>query len=108
MSMNLSRGGAGGGSGEPDLDQYEWPDEKPPFYGARIPVDDAGQAWVRRHVRAGAPSLYDVFGPDAEHLAAVQLADGRRIIGFGRDTLYAVHFDEFDLVYLERYGMPRL
>ncbi len=108
MSMSLSRGGGSGATGESDLDQYEWPDDKPPFYGSRIPVDGARHAWVRRHVRAGAPSLYDVFGPDAEHVGTVQLADGRRVIGFGSEALYAVHFDEFDLVYLERYRLPPL
>jgi hypothetical protein len=38
----------------------------------------------------------------------VELADGRRILGFGEDAVYVAYNDEFDLVYLERYALPAM
>jgi hypothetical protein len=111
--MSFSRGGnmrlAGGDEDEDSgLDRYDWPDRKPPFYDARILVDDAGRAWVRRHVEAGERPTFDVFDDDAERVATVRLPLGRRIVGFGPNGLYVVNVDEFDLNYLERYDMPAL
>ncbi len=103
MSMQATRGGGGGNS---DLDQYQWPDIKPPFYADRIAVDAQGRAWVRRHVDAGDPPLYDVFGGDGSRLAQVQLAMGRRVVGFGSDAVYMVETDEFGLQTLERHPAP--
>ena len=102
MSMSFAR--AGGGARE--IDQYTWPEIKPPFYGGRIPVDPANRAWVRRHVEAGEPSTYDVFDQAGQRVGTVLLDGGKRVVGFGRGTVYVVAFDEFDLNYLERYAMP--
>lgn len=106
--VSMSRGGADSGDDDPDLDQFDWPDVKPPFYDGLIPVDGRGRAWVRRHLDAGEPPMYDVFGSDARHVGSVVLPEGRRIVGFGDGVLYAVVLDEFDLNYLERYAIPAL
>jgi len=106
MSMSFARGGRGGEDRE--IDQYPWPEVKPPFYGGRIPVDPEGRAWVRRQVEAGEPSTYDVFGQAGNPVGTVLLDGGRRVVGFGNGTVYVVAFDEFDLNYLERYAMPSL
>lgn len=115
VSMSMDGGGAqmafrrgGGRPGEAGLDQYEWPERKPPFYNEGLRVDGQGRAWVRRHVEAGEPPLYDVFGPDAAHLGSVRLPADRRLVGFGAGRLYAVYMDEFDLNTLERYALPAL
>jgi hypothetical protein len=71
-------------------------------------VDARDRAWVRRHVRAGDPSTYDVFDADGNRVGSVLLESGKRIVGFGRGTVYVVAFDEFDLNYLERYALPDL
>ena len=105
-AMNFARGGAGAGPRE--IDQYNWPDRKPPFYQGRIPIDPSGRAWVRRHVRAGAPSTYDVFDRRGVRVGTVTLASGKRVIGFGRNAVYVVAYDEVDLNYLERYALPAL
>jgi hypothetical protein len=102
MSMSFAR--AGGGARE--IDQYTWPEVKPPFYSGRVPVDPASRAWVRRHVKAGEPSTYDVFDKAGNRVETVLLEGGRRVVGFGSGTVYVVAFDEFDLNYLERYAMP--
>jgi hypothetical protein len=106
MSMSFARSGRGGEDRE--IDQYTWPDEKPPFYGGRVPVDPRGRAWVRRQVRAGEPSTYDVFDPSGARVGTVLLDNGKRVVGFGEGAVYVVAFDEFDLNYLERYAMPTL
>lgn len=103
MSMQFARGGA---TEARAVDQYTWPETKPPFYGVRIPVDPNGRAWVRRHVEAGAESTYDVFDSQGNRVETVLLPHGKRVVGFGDGVLYVVAFDEFDLAYLERYPMP--
>lgn len=105
MSMQASRGGDSGGD---DLDQYDWPDVKPPFYQGGIPVDPQGRAWIRRHVAAGAAPMYDVFGADGSRVGQVALAEGRRVVGFGDGTVYIVHTDPFGLQSLERHSAPSL
>ncbi len=104
MSMSFARGGRGGGARE--IDQYPWPQEKPPFYSGRIPVDPIGRAWVRRHVEAGEASTYDVFDGAGALVGTVLLEHGKRVIGFGPSGVYVASYDEFDLNYLERYAMP--
>jgi len=104
MSMSFARGGSGGGARE--IDRYSWPEEKPPFYSGRIPVDPMGRAWVRRHMDAGEASTYDVFDSAGARVGTVLLKHGNRVIGFGQSEVYVVSYDEFDLNYLERYAMP--
>ena len=104
MSMQFARGG------ETDaraVDQFSWPDTKPAFYGGRIPVDPLGRAWIRRHVDAGEESTYDVFDASGNPLGTVALPHGKRVVGFGPESLYVVAFDDLDLSYLERYPLPR-
>lgn len=103
MAMGFARQG---GNANRELDRYPWPDEKPAIYSGRIPVDPAGRAWVRRHVEAGEPSSYDVFDETLSLVGNVVLDHGKRVIGFGRDVVFVVSYDEFDLNYLERYAMP--
>jgi hypothetical protein len=104
MSMSFARGGSQTRTRE--LDQYPWPELKPPFYSGRIPVDPEGRAWVRRHVEAGEGSTYDVFDGRGELVETLVLGAGKRVVGFGRASIYVVSFDEFDLNYLERYSLP--
>jgi hypothetical protein len=106
VQMGFQRGGPGGSRRE--IDQYDWPDVKAPFYQGRIPVDSEGRAWVRRHRRAGEPALYDVFGTDGDILGSITLPGEGTIVGFGRRAIYVVTYDEFDLNYLQRFAMPAL
>jgi len=103
MVMTASRGGA---SNDDDLDEYEWPDFKPAFYGRPIPVDPSGRAWVRRHLESGEAPVYDVFDGAGEREMIVELPPERRVVSFGDGTLYVVHMDEYGLQYLERYALP--
>ena len=95
------------GGGSDDVDDYEWPETLPPFTGS-ILVDPEGRAWLRRHQPVGAPFLYDIFTPDAEHAAMVEIAEGHTVMGFGDGVVYATFRDEVDLVYIERYRLPEM
>jgi len=106
MSMSFARGGRD--SGPREIDQYTWPEVKPPFYGGRIPVDSRNRAWVRRHVKSGEASTYDVFDGAGNRVGTVVLESGRRVVGFGEGSVYVVAFDDLDLNYLERYALPGL
>jgi hypothetical protein len=103
MSMSFARGGGGS---DREIDQYTWPEEKPPIYSGRIPIDPTGRAWVRRHVEAGEASTYDIFDLTGSVVGSVELGHGKRVIGFGNNSVYVVSYDQFDLNYLERYDMP--
>lgn len=103
-NMNM-RAGRGGAPGNDDLDGYEWPDGKPAFF-QRIPVDPTGRAWVRRHTAAGDAPTYDLFDGSGTRTATIELPAERRVVAFGDGVVYAVRMDEFDLQYLERYGLP--
>jgi hypothetical protein len=104
MSMSFSRGGPGTRSRA--IDQYQWPDRKPPFFAGRIPIDPMGRAWVRRQVEAGEPSTYDIFDAAGTRVGTFLLENGSRVVGFGKSSVYVVAFDELDLSYLRRYAMP--
>lgn len=95
------------GGGSDDIDDYEWPETLPPFTGS-ILIDPEGRAWLRRHQPAGAPYLYDIFTPDAEHAGMVAMAEGHTVIDFGDGVVYATFNDEVDLVYIERYRLPEM
>jgi streptogramin lyase len=102
-NTNFSRGGRPPGL---DIDAFEWPETKPAFAPRGTYVDFAGRVWVQRYVEAGAPSLYDVFGPDGRLSGQVELPEGRRLVGFSRDHVYLARTDELDFQWLERYPEP--
>lgn len=108
VSSGISSGGSRNltmGAGSEDVDDYDWPENLPAFTGS-ILVDPEGRAWLRRHQPAGAPHLYDIFTPDAEHTGTVEIANGHSVIGFGNGVVYATFKNEVDLVYIERYRLP--
>jgi hypothetical protein len=106
--MQMSFGRGGGGGRDESINDYTWPEAKPPFYSGRIPVDPMNRAWVQRHVQAGSSATYDVFARTGERVATFELPHGSRIVGFGRESVYVVSPDDFDLNYLKRYAMPSM
>lgn len=97
--------GRGGGSGGPDIDNLEWPEAKPAFVGNGVWVTPEGDMWVRRHVAAGEPVRFDVFGPEANVQGAITLPAGRQVVGFGRGAVYVTRTDDLGLQWLERYRL---
>ncbi len=90
---------------EPDLDEVDFPEHKPPFPASGVQTTPEGKVWVLRHQRARDETrpLYDVFDGSGQLIRRVQLPEGRRLVGFGDGVLYAVATDEDDLQWLERY-----
>ena len=55
-------------------------------------------------MRVGEPQAFDVFDARGNRVRTVVLPEGRRLVGFGKRTLYAVYSDDNDLQWLERYS----
>lgn len=100
----FSRGGRGGG--ESAIENYEWPETKPAFRSSGVRVSWAGDAWVERHVEAGEPRTFDVFGSDGNLKGRVRLPEDRELVAFGDGSVYLIRIDEFDFNWLERYELP--
>jgi hypothetical protein len=87
-----------------DPKDVDWAEFKPPFTPGGVTVTPEGELWVPASQPAGAQgALYDVFDGRGERVRQVRLPEGRRLVGFGQGTLYAVHKDADDLEWLERY-----
>lgn len=95
-----------GGGGQRDADSFDWPDHKPIFTAGGVWVAPDGDMWVRRHVPAGDPVRFDVFGRDARLKAIITLPPDREIVGFGAETVYTVRIDDLGLQYLEQHRRP--
>jgi hypothetical protein len=109
--MVRTMGGPGGSDGpramrpqRPNVDELEWPAQKPPFDAQGVFVTPEGELWIRTHQPAGAKrQRYDVVDAQGRLVRRVELADDRRLVGFGRGTLYTVRRDADDLEWLERF-----
>lgn len=101
-NVTFSRGGMRRG-GDPNPADFEWPAHKPPFTSGGVFVSTEGEAWVQRHVPAGEPRTFDVFGADGKLIRRVVLPRGRQLVGFGRGMVYLRETTDDGLVYLERY-----
>jgi len=108
MSINngarqMSFGRGGGGGGQPDLRQYEWPDRMPLFRSGTVQVSPDGRIFVGRTVHAGDPSLFDVFDMSARFLGTASFDPNSSIVGFGVDgAIYVVSVDDFGLQWLKK------
>jgi hypothetical protein len=90
-----------------DPKDVDWAEYKPPFTAGGVSVTPDGEVWVLASQPAGAKGpLYDVFDGRGERIRQVRLLEGRRVVGFGNGTVYAVHKDADDLEWLERYRRP--
>lgn len=102
-SVSFGRGGNMGPP--PTVDEYDWPDTKPPFPARAVSVTPDGAAWVQRSTKAGEPQRFDVFDASGSRTGEVVLPAGRRLLGFGDDVVYLAFVDEDDLQWLERYEL---
>ncbi len=104
VQTSFSRGGGFGGQ-QQGINDYQWPDLKPPFDPSGVLVSPSGEAWVLRSAPAGAGVTYDVFDATGALRTQVRLDGSRRVIDFGEASVYVARFDEFDLQYLEKYSL---
>jgi hypothetical protein len=102
-SVSFGRGGNMGPP--PNVDEYDWPDTKPPFLASAVTVSPDGNAWVQRSTKAGEPQRFDVFDASGNRTGEVVLPANRRLLGFGDGVVYLAYVDEDDLQWLERYDL---
>ena len=102
------RGGGGAATNRiPSLEPANWPRHLPPFLRDAATFASDGRLWVQRTTPAGDPPTFDVFDSQGRRVEQVFLPQGRRLLGFGLGTLYAVSRDHLDLEYLEQYRVDR-
>jgi hypothetical protein len=88
----------------PNIDDQDWPETKPPFDAQGVLATPEGEIWIRVSQSAAAKAaVYDVVDAAGRLVKRVRLPDGRRLVGFGKGTLYAVQIDADDLEWVERY-----
>lgn len=102
MSFSLKRGAMPTGT----FKDVTWPATKPAFSASDLWVDSMDRLWVRRYTPAGTPFAYDIFLPNGNRAATIQVGPSRRIVGMGEQTVYLARNDADDLLYLERYLLP--
>lgn len=104
MNASMRRGGGR----TPGVDQFEWPEIKPPFVPESVRVDPAGYVWVERHVPAGDAPVLDVFDGEGGRVASVVIPVRSSLRGFGVGTLYLTRWDDLGFQWLERYERPSI
>ena len=98
--VQFSRGGPGGNASINDVD---WPDRMPSFRSGSTRIDPEGRIWVGRTMRAGEPSLFDIFDDEGRPIGQVTLDPNSSIVGFGEDgALYTTRTDDLGLQWLQR------
>ena len=91
----------------PEPVEPKWPKYLPPF-----PPRDAvhfasdGMLWVQRTTPVDDSPTFDIIDRTGNVVEQLQLPQHRRLVGFGRGTVYLVRIDDVDLEYLERYALP--
>ncbi|MFQ5705624.1 MAG: hypothetical protein ACE5HT_16595 [Gemmatimonadales bacterium] len=86
----------------------KWPKYLPPFvrYPAAHFASD-GMLWVERTTPVGEPHTFDIIDGTGRVIEQLKLPVKRRLVGFGRGTVYLVRVNEVDLEFLERYRLGR-
>jgi hypothetical protein len=86
-----------------DPGEFRWPEVMPPFKAGYTWVSPKGDVWVLRSGAAGSDPIVDLFDRQGEWIGSITLPQGRRVVGFGTETVFLAHSDEFGLSWLERY-----
>ncbi len=91
--------------GSKAAESIQWPETKPPFVYGTFRVSPGGDAWVQLSTPADDPApLYGILQPDGTLTRLVRLPAGRRLVGLGKNAVYAVQKDDDDLEWVERYA----
>jgi hypothetical protein len=88
----------------PTVEDFDWPEVKPPFVPRNLFAAPEGVLWVLRSAPASdSVSVYDLFNASGNLSARIALPKGRRLVGLGKGVAYATRTDEDGLQWLERY-----
>jgi hypothetical protein len=91
----------------PAREPTEWPAVIPPIVSGGVEFAPDGRLWVRRSTPAGQPWTYDVFDAQARLVGRIVLPSATRFLGFGKAAVYLTRRDEDDLLFVEKYDLPR-
>lgn len=72
-----------------------------------MPLHRMGCCWIQRATFGREGARYDVAGPDGVPVGRVDLPEGHRVAGFGRDALHVVRRNADDLEFLQLRPRPR-
>jgi hypothetical protein len=93
-------------------DPPEWPKYLPPFpapfpdRSVRFAPDQL--LWINRTMAPQEPPCFDILDRSGRVIRRVVLPKQTVLLGFGRgSTLYAARTDADDLMYIQRYVLPR-
>ncbi|MBC8085719.1 MAG: hypothetical protein H7Z40_00520 [Phycisphaerae bacterium] len=79
---------------------------KPPFATGGVIVSPDRRVWVARTLGLGVrDAIYDVFDSRGTRVDQVQLGAGSRVVGFGRNAVYAMEPDARGVVLLRKYQL---
>jgi hypothetical protein len=85
----------------------DWPATKPPFAFGAARADGDGNIWVLRTPAPGDTLRhYDVIGADGTVLRRCDLPVAFRVIGFGKNRVYASHEVSDDIHRLAMFALP--
>ena len=83
-----------------------WPPTKPAIEREAGIFASDGMLWIKRNVKAEAPIMYDVLDRAAKLAFQLELPPKRKVVGFGKGSVYLAREDDDGLHYLERYALP--
>ena len=85
-----------------------FPSQKPPFFGNdAVRIAPNGELWVRRSQPAGARApLHDIIDRTGRRVATITLPADTKLLALGERGIYLAHFDEDDVIRIERYRYP--
>jgi hypothetical protein len=82
-----------------------WPAYKGPF--GEVIAASNGDLWVERRGREGEPPAYDVISAAGNRIARYVLPKTTVVVGVSNTAVYAARKDADDVLYLQRYPIPR-
>jgi hypothetical protein len=92
----------------PDMPEQEYPEFKPPFPGRNAWIAPDGNMWLLRSRLGGDPiPTFDVFNGSGVLIGKVSIPGDRRVVGFGKNSVYLSKTDGDDMQWLERYALAR-
>ncbi|NOT07903.1 MAG: hypothetical protein HOP28_06820 [Gemmatimonadales bacterium] len=86
----------------------EFPEYKPPFFGNNaVMFAPNGELWVRRSQPASEKGLvHDIIGAAGVPVATITLPVNTVLLALGVRGVYLAHYDDDDLIRIERYRYP--
>jgi hypothetical protein len=108
----VSAGPGGGRATAPpppaDMPEPDYPDFKPPFPARSAWIAPDGTLWLLRSRMGGDPvPTFDLFDGRGMVVGKVTIPRDRRLVGFGRNSVYLSRTDSDDVQWLERYELGR-